>query len=56
MNAWLDASSEFNDEEIKAQHQPWVDQVMEWNEKHPLSYMDAGEVINRSTSSKNCRS
>ena len=45
MNAWLDASSEFNGEEIKAQHQPWVDQVMEWNEKHPLSYMDAGEVI-----------
>ena len=45
MNAWLDTSSEFNGEEIKAQHQPWVDQVMEWNEKHPLSYMDAGEVI-----------
>jgi acetolactate synthase-1/2/3 large subunit len=45
MNSWLDHSAEFKAEEVKAQHQPWVDQVLEWDEKHPLSYMDAGEVI-----------
>ncbi len=45
MNNWLDNSAEFKAEEVKAQHQPWVDQVLEWDEKHPLSYMDAGEVI-----------
>ncbi|NCC94774.1 MAG: biosynthetic-type acetolactate synthase large subunit, partial [Opitutae bacterium] len=45
MNGWLDKSADYNADEISALHQPWVDQVLEWDEKHPLSYMDAGEVI-----------
>jgi acetolactate synthase-1/2/3 large subunit len=45
MNAWLDKSSDYNPAEIAEQHQPWVDQVKEWDAKHPLAYMEDGEII-----------
>ena len=45
MNAWLDKASDYNALEVTEQHQPWVDQVKEWNAKHPLAYMDTGEII-----------
>ncbi len=45
MNSWLDKASEYNAQEVSELHQPWVDQVREWNAKHPLAYMDAGEII-----------
>ena len=45
MNAWLDKNSDYNAEEISAQHQPWVEQVKEWDAKHPLAYMEEGDII-----------
>jgi acetolactate synthase-1/2/3 large subunit len=45
MNAWLDKSSDYNSAETAEQHQPWVDQVKEWDAKHPLAYMEDGEII-----------
>ena len=45
MNSWLGKASEYNAQEVSGLHQPWVDQVREWNAKHPLAYMDAGEII-----------
>lgn len=45
MNAWLDKSSDYNPAETAEQHQPWVDQVKEWDAKHPLAYMEDGEII-----------
>jgi acetolactate synthase-1/2/3 large subunit len=45
MNAWFDNASEYNADEISALHQPWVDQVKEWDAKHPLAYMEEGDII-----------
>jgi acetolactate synthase-1/2/3 large subunit len=45
MNAWLDKSADYNADEVTALHQPWVDQVREWDAKHPLAYLEEGEII-----------
>jgi len=45
MNSWLDKSSEYKADEITELHRPWVEQVKEWNAKHPLAYMESGEII-----------
>ncbi len=45
MNGWFDKSDEYKPAEVVEQHQPWIDQVKEWNDKHPLAYMEDGEVI-----------
>jgi acetolactate synthase I/II/III large subunit len=45
MNAWLDKSAEFKPDEVVAAHQAWIDQVKEWDSKHPLAYMEDGEII-----------
>jgi acetolactate synthase-1/2/3 large subunit len=45
MNNWLDKSGEFNPQEVTELHQPWFEQVKEWDTKHPLAYMEDGEII-----------
>ncbi|MGD9947497.1 MAG: biosynthetic-type acetolactate synthase large subunit [Desulfobulbus sp.] len=45
MNAWFDKSSDYNADEITVLHQPWVDEVKEWDSKHPLSYAEEGDII-----------
>jgi acetolactate synthase I/II/III large subunit len=45
MNNWLDKADAFNPEQVAEHHQPWIEQVKEWDAKHPLAYMDAGEII-----------
>ncbi|MDD2463149.1 MAG: biosynthetic-type acetolactate synthase large subunit [Desulfobulbus sp.] len=45
MNSWLDNASEYNADEVSAQHQPWVEEVKGWDTKHPLSYTEEGEII-----------
>jgi acetolactate synthase-1/2/3 large subunit len=45
MNSWFDDSGDFNTDESTKKHQPWIDQVNEWNEKHPLTYREEGDVI-----------
>jgi len=45
MNSWFDDSGDFNTDESRKKHQPWIDQVNEWNEKHPLTYREEGDVI-----------
>ncbi len=45
MNAWLDSNPAFDAEAMARDHQPWLDQIREWNEKHPLSYQEEGDLI-----------
>jgi acetolactate synthase-1/2/3 large subunit len=45
INAWLDACKDFNPAAFAEKHHPWLEQVKEWNSKHPLSYSDNGDVI-----------
>ncbi len=45
MNSWFDDSKEFAPKAMKEKHQPWLDQVRQWDEKHPLTYRDEGDII-----------
>jgi acetolactate synthase-1/2/3 large subunit len=45
INAWLDKSSDFNSSETAELHAPWVEQVKEWESKHPLTYLENGDII-----------
>jgi len=45
MNSWLDNSSDYHADEVSALHQPWVDEVKQWDAKHPLSYAEEGDII-----------
>ncbi|MCL2459147.1 MAG: biosynthetic-type acetolactate synthase large subunit [Desulfobulbus sp.] len=45
INAWLDRSDEFNASETAELHAPWIEQVKEWERKHPLTYLEDGDII-----------
>ena len=45
MNSWLDDCRDFDSAAIADKHQPWLEEVNAWNDKHPLSYQDEGDVI-----------
>ncbi|MDX2513385.1 MAG: biosynthetic-type acetolactate synthase large subunit, partial [Desulfobacterales bacterium] len=44
MNSWF-ASSGHNLEEVGASHTPWIETINEWTKKHPMTYLDEGDVI-----------
>ncbi len=44
MNDWLDMSSDL-DSTSGGRLQPWLAQIAEWQEKHPLTYRDEGDII-----------
>ncbi len=44
MNSWF-ASSGQNLEEAGAKHTSWIETINEWTRKHPMAYLDEGEVI-----------
>ncbi len=45
MNEWFDNSPDFDPKQSATKHQPWVDEVNEWQQKHPLSYQKKGDII-----------
>jgi len=45
INSWLDDSKDFDGPAMAERHQPWIEQINEWNDKHPLSYQDEGDII-----------
>ena len=45
MNSWLDNSADFDPKASAKKHKPWLDQVFEWQDKHPLAYREDGEII-----------
>ncbi|WP_456473280.1 biosynthetic-type acetolactate synthase large subunit [Desulfolithobacter sp.] len=45
MNSWFDDYPEFDGKTIAEKHQPWLEQIAEWNNKHPLSYVEEGDII-----------
>ncbi|MEJ2688435.1 MAG: biosynthetic-type acetolactate synthase large subunit [Deltaproteobacteria bacterium] len=45
INAWFKRSNEFNREEIAASRQPWLDQIKDWKNKHPLGYVKETDTI-----------
>ncbi|MDD3814308.1 MAG: biosynthetic-type acetolactate synthase large subunit [Desulfocapsaceae bacterium] len=45
MNAWFNNSSDFNREQVAASHEPWLATIGEWTKKHPMGYLDEGDII-----------
>ncbi|WP_457574252.1 biosynthetic-type acetolactate synthase large subunit [Desulfolithobacter sp.] len=45
MNSWFDDYQEFNSAAMAEKHQPWLEQITEWNNKHPLTYVEEGDII-----------
>ncbi|MCI5115142.1 MAG: biosynthetic-type acetolactate synthase large subunit [Candidatus Electrothrix sp. AW2] len=45
MNAWFNSQQDIDMTALAEQYQPWRDQVNEWNDKHPLSYTEEGDII-----------
>ena len=45
MNSWLDHCKDFDAAAMAERHQPWIEEVNEWNDKHPLSYLEEGDII-----------
>ncbi|MFH2124505.1 MAG: biosynthetic-type acetolactate synthase large subunit [Pseudomonadota bacterium] len=45
MNAWFNNSSDFNREKVSASHEPWLATIGEWTKKHPMGYLDEGDII-----------
>ena len=45
MNSWFDRSKDFNAEETATKHEPWLNKISEWKSKHPLGYVDEGDII-----------
>ena len=45
MNGWFDKSAEFNSQETAEQHRAWVEQVKGWEQEHPLTYVENGDII-----------
>ncbi|HHB75009.1 MAG TPA: biosynthetic-type acetolactate synthase large subunit, partial [Desulfobulbus sp.] len=45
MNSWFDDAKQFDRKAIQEKHKPWLEQVNQWNEKHPLTYHQEGDII-----------
>ena len=45
MNSWFDHSKDFDAAAMAEKHQPWIEEVNEWNNKHPLTYLEEGDII-----------
>jgi acetolactate synthase-1/2/3 large subunit len=45
MNAWFNASADFDRKDSAKKHQPWINEIADWQKKHPLSYQEKGDII-----------
>jgi acetolactate synthase-1/2/3 large subunit len=45
MNQWFENSGEFVADETARKHEPWLNQIREWKSKHPLGYVEEGDII-----------
>ena len=45
MNNWFNTASDFNRDQVTASHEPWRATIDEWTRKHPMAYIDEGEII-----------
>ena len=45
MNSWFDDAKDFDAAAMADRHKPWLKQINEWNDKHPLAYHNEGDII-----------
>jgi acetolactate synthase-1/2/3 large subunit len=45
MNRWFDVQEGFNGKEQGEKLGPWLDDINDWKRKHPLGYVEEGDII-----------
>jgi acetolactate synthase-1/2/3 large subunit len=45
MNKWFDAQDDFDKKEQKKKLAPWFKEINIWKKKHPLGYVEEGDII-----------
>jgi acetolactate synthase-1/2/3 large subunit len=45
MNRWFDVNEDFDKKAQKKKLTPWLKEINEWVKKHPLGYVDEGDII-----------
>ncbi|NOX80663.1 MAG: biosynthetic-type acetolactate synthase large subunit [Deltaproteobacteria bacterium] len=45
MNTWFDRLKDFDPKDFAARHQPWIERIDVWQQEHPLTYHDEGDII-----------
>jgi acetolactate synthase-1/2/3 large subunit len=45
MNRWFDVQEDFNGKEHGKKLDPWLDDINDWKRKHPLGYVEEGDII-----------
>jgi acetolactate synthase-1/2/3 large subunit len=45
MNRWFDIQDDFNKKEQKEKRAPWIKEINKWTKKHPLGYVEEGDII-----------
>ncbi|MBE9520214.1 MAG: biosynthetic-type acetolactate synthase large subunit [Proteobacteria bacterium] len=45
MNRWFDVTEDFDKKEQKKKVTPWLKEINVWMKKHPLGYVDEGDII-----------
>src|SRR5210317_57250 len=45
MNRWFDVQDDFNGKEYGEKLEPWMDDISDWKRKHPLGYVEEGDII-----------
>jgi len=45
MNRWFDVQDGFNGKEHGEKLVPWLDDINDWKRKHPLGYVEEGDII-----------
>ena len=45
INAWFARSTEFNAKECMEKNRPWHEQIREWQNMHPLGYVEETDII-----------
>ncbi len=45
MNRWIDVQDDFDKKKQKDKVAPWLKEINQWKKKHPLGYVDEGDII-----------
>ena len=45
INRWFDVQEDFNEKEQGDKLDPWLDEINDWKRKHPLGYVEEGDII-----------
>ena len=45
MNRWFDVQEDFNTKDQGKKLEPWLDDINNWKRKHPLGYVEEGDII-----------